>query len=211
MLFTRSGKYLAWLQIDSREADTVKSWPLFLFVSLSLPAIGQSSAGTPQDRQAGHVQLYTSLEQEPDDLRQELDADAAALSKIPADPLLQPDPLGFLFKPIDHLTDRTGQSERLKLSATYTFLNQYATTTLGSIRHNQPSGRLDFSAVWVAYDHESTAGSISVLVRSGTNIGLSQQFNLSDSLGSGLFLNCLQGGARRSPSHSTSSTGGKIY
>jgi porin len=199
MLFTRSGKYLAWLQIDSREADTVKSWPLFLFVSLSLPAIGQSSAGTPQDRQAGHVQLYTSLEQEPDDLRQELDADAAALSKIPADPLLQPDPLGFLFKPIDHLTDRTGQSERLKLSATYTFLNQYATTTLGSIRHNQPSGRLDFSAVWVAYDHESTAGSISVLVRSGTNIGLSQQFNLSDSLGSGLFLNCLQGGGPQEP------------
>ena len=103
MLFTRSGKYLAWLQSDSREADTLKSWPLFLFVSLSLPAIGQSSAGTPQDRQAGHVQLYTSLEQEPDDLRQELDADAAALSKIPADPLLQPDPLGFLFMGGHHL------------------------------------------------------------------------------------------------------------
>ena len=102
----------------------MKRWPLLLFVSLSLPAIGQSSAGTSQDKQAGHLPSYTSLEQEPDDLRQELDADAAALSKIPADPLLQPDPLGFLVKPLDHLADRTGQSERLKLGATYTFLNQ---------------------------------------------------------------------------------------
>lgn len=177
----------------------MKSWPLLLFVSLSLPAIGQSSAGTSQDKQAGHLQSYTSLEQEPDDLRQELDADAAALSKIPADPIIQPDPLGFLFEPIDHLTDRTGQSERLKLGATYTFLNQYATTTPGSIRHNQLSGRLDFSGAWVAYDHESTAGSISILVRSGTNIGISQQFNLSDSLGSGLYLNCLQGGGPQEP------------
>ena len=41
------------------------------------------------------------------------------------------------------------------------------------------------------YDHESSAGSISLLVRSGTNIGISQQFNLSDSLGSALYLNCL--------------------
>ena len=92
MLFRRLGS--AWLQNDSREADTLKRWPLLLFVSLSLPAIGQSSAGTSQDKQAGHLPSYTSLEQEPDDLRQELDADAAALSKIPADPLLQPDPLG---------------------------------------------------------------------------------------------------------------------
>ena len=82
---------------------------------------------------------------------------------------------------------------------TYTFLNRYATTTPGSIRHNEPSGRLDFNGVWVAYDHESTAGSISILVRWGTNIGISQQFNLSDSLGSGLYLNCLQGSGPQEP------------
>ena len=49
------------------------------------------------------------------------------------------------------------------------------------------------------YDHESTAGSISLLIRSGTNIGMSQQFNLSDKLGSGLYLNCLQGGGPQEP------------
>src|SRR6202012_152688 len=49
------------------------------------------------------------------------------------------------------------------------------------------------------YDHGSTAGSISLLVRSGTNIGKSQQFNLSDSLGSGLYLDCLQGGGPQEP------------
>jgi porin len=49
------------------------------------------------------------------------------------------------------------------------------------------------------YDHENTAGSISLLIRSGTNIGMSQQFNLSDKLGSGLYLNCLQGGGPQEP------------
>ena len=45
----------------------------------------------------------------------------------------------------------------------------------------------------------STAGSFSLLVRSGTNIGYSQQWNLSDALGSGVFLNCLQGGGAQRP------------
>jgi porin len=49
------------------------------------------------------------------------------------------------------------------------------------------------------YDHERTAGSISLLIRSGTNIGMSQQFNLSDKLGSGLYLNYLQGGGPQQP------------
>ena len=88
----------------------------------------------------------------------------------------------------------------MKFGATYTFLNQYATIVPdGTPRHNQLSGRLDFTGAWKAYDHESSAGSISLLVRSGTNIGISQQFNLSDSLGSGLYLNCLQGGGPQEP------------
>ena len=65
--------------------------------------------------------------------------------------------------------------------------------------HNQTSGRLDFTGAWTVYDHESTAGSISLLVRSGTNIGYNQQWNLSDGLGSGLYLNCLQGGGPQEP------------
>ena len=140
-----------------------------------------------------------SLKQEPDDLKQELDADAMALSKIPADPLLQSDPFASVFQPVNKLTDAIAELERLKFGATYTFLNQYATVTPGGVRHDQLSGRLDFTGAWVAYDNGSTAGSISLLVRSGSNIGMSQRFNLSDSLGSGLFLNCLQGGGPQEP------------
>jgi porin len=52
---------------------------------------------------------------------------------------------------------------------------------------------------WAVYTRESTAGSIGLLVRSGTNMGMSQQRNLSDELGSGLYLNCLQGGGEQEP------------
>jgi porin len=82
---------------------------------------------------------------------------------------------------------------------TYTFLSQYATATPDGVRHAQTSGRADFTGAWKVYDHGSTAGALSLLVRSGTNIGISQQFNLSDSLGSGLTLNCLQGGGPQEP------------
>ena len=58
------------------------------------------------------------------------------------------------------LADRSAQSLRLKFGATYTFLNQYATVTPDSVRHNQLSGRLDFTGAWTAYDRGSTAGSI---------------------------------------------------
>jgi porin len=67
------------------------------------------------------------------------------------------------------------------------------------VRHNQFSGRLDFTGAWGVYQHGSTAGSISLLIRSGSNIGISQQFNLSDKIGSGLYLNCLQGGGPQEP------------
>ena len=69
----------------------------------------------------------------------------------------------------------------------------------GRIAITKGSGRLDFTANWAAYDHGATAGSAFLLVRSGTNIGVSQQFNLSDQLGSGVFLNCLQGGGAQRP------------
>ena len=135
----------------------------------------------------------------PDELKQELDAYAIELSRIPADPLIQPDPVAPMLRPIDKVVDLSIHSLHLKFGATYTFLNQYATTTPDGVRHDQPSGRLDFTGAWNVYDHETTAGSISLLIRSGTNIGISQQFNLSDRLGSGLYLNCLQGGGPREP------------
>jgi len=174
---------------------------LFLISSLSTAGwgAGMNAAAAPQSNQPAQVKPPAAVKQETDELRQQLDIDAAALSKIPADPLIQPDPFAPIFRPVDKLTDHLVPSARLKFGATYTFLNQYATITPDATRHNQFSGRLDFTGAWAVYDHGSTAGSISLLVRSGTNIGVSQQFNLSDRIGSGLYLNCLQGGGPQEP------------
>jgi porin len=147
----------------------------------------------------GVKQSAPSVKREPDELRQELDVDIAASSKIPADPLIKRDPLAPVFQPVDKLLDHLFQSERLKVGATYTFLNQYATITPDGVRHDQLSGRLDFTGALAVYHRESSSGSISLLIRSGTNIGRSQQFNLSDRIGSGLYLNCLQGGGPQEP------------
>ena len=174
-----------------------------LLIGSSLLAFGQSGSvsAMPADQASPPAQsaLSTNGDIHPDELKQELDADAIALSKIPADPLIQPDPVAPILWPINMLVDHSIHSLRLKFGATYTFLNQYATITPDGVRHDQPSGRLDFTGAWSVYEHESTAGSISLLVRSGTNIGMSQQFNLSDQLGSGLYLNCLQGGGPQEP------------
>jgi porin len=175
---------------------------LLLFAS-SLLALGQSSSpgAAPADQASASARSAQSIlgNNPPDELKQELDADAIALSRIPGDPLIQPDPVAPIFRPINMVVDHSIHSLRLKFGATYTFLNQYATITPDGVRHDQASGRLDFTGAWTVFDHESTAGSISLLVRSGTNIGTSQQFNLSDQLGSGLYLNCLQGGGPQEP------------
>jgi porin len=175
---------------------------LLLFVSSPL-AFGQSgdvSAGrAAQLNQPSQSQPPVTENRVRDELKQELDADAIALSKIPADPLIHPDPVAPILRPVNRLVDHSIRSLRLKFGATYTVLNQYATITPDGVRHDQPSGRLDFTGAWSVYDHEGSAGSISLLVRSGTNIGMSQQFNLSDKLGSGVYLNCLQGGGPQEP------------
>lgn len=171
----------------------------------SVPALGQSAdpnAAASQTTSPDQTRPPAPANRHADELSQELDVDAAALSKIPADPLIQPDPLGPIIQLINRLADQSARAIplRFKFGATYTFLNQYATIAPDSVpRHNQFSGRLDFTGAWNAYEHGSTAGSISLLVRSGTNIGVSQQFNLSDQLGSGLYLNCLQGGGPQEP------------
>ncbi|HEY0702008.1 MAG TPA: carbohydrate porin [Candidatus Acidoferrales bacterium] len=171
--------------------------PIFLFAAT--PACAQisnpNSSSSPLSSNASSTSASAQAERGSDELKQELDADAAALSQIPADPLLDSDPLAPIIQPFDQFLQSVYQRTRFKFGATYTLLDQYATNTqAGSIRHNQFSGRVDLTGAWIAYDKGSTAGSISILVRSGENIGISQKFNLSDSLGSGLFLNCLQGG-----------------
>ncbi|WP_353071273.1 carbohydrate porin [Tunturiibacter gelidoferens] len=131
---------------------------------------------------------------------QELDSASAALGTVPADPLFQTDPFRFVTKAADMGGSWLESSARLRFGATYTFLNQYATVVPDTAtRHDQLSGRLDFTGNWAVYGSKSTGGSIALLVRSGTNIGMSQQFNLSDQMGSGIFLNCLQGGGAQRP------------
>src|SRR5580692_7901259 len=171
---------------------------LVLLLVSTLSAGAQTGGAAPSAQLSNPGQI--ALKQHTDELTQQLDVDSAVLSRIPSDPLIKRDPLAPIFQPVDNLSERLVQSERLKFGATYTFLNQFATTVPpDSPRHNQFSGRLDFTGAWSAYDHGSSAGSISLLVRSGTNIGVSQQFNLSDQIGSGLYLNCLQGGGPQEP------------
>src|SRR6201996_8025501 len=176
---------------------------LLWLASVGLPVFGQTSdasaASAAQTSQSARPRPAYIREKVPDELTQQLDADSLVLSKIPADPLIDPDPLAPVFRPVNKLVNVSIQSIRLKFGATYTFLNQYATITPDGVRHNQLSGRLDFTGAWAVYEHGSTAGSISLLVRSGTNIGISQQFNLSDRIGSGIYLNCLQGGGPQEP------------
>src|SRR5580698_6844240 len=171
---------------------------LVLLLVSTLSAGAQTGGAAPSAQLSNPGQI--ALKQHTDELTQQLDVDSAVLSRIPSDPLIKRDPLAPIFQPVDNLSERLVQSERLKFGATYTFLNQYATIVPDSSpRHNQFSGRLDFTGAWSAYDHGSSAGSISLLIRSGTNIGVSQQFNLSDRIGSGLYLNCLQGGGPQEP------------
>jgi porin len=131
-------------------------------------------------------------------LRQELD------SYIRAQAIDRPNPL-LRSQPLDEVPDLVTQTARwlfdwesIKLGLTYTLLNQYAVDTPESVRHNQASGRFDLTGAMPLYDKGSTAGSFSLLVRGSTNIGISQQFNLSDALGSTTLINCLSGyGAAR--------------
>jgi porin len=174
-----------------------------LVVLFGVAAAGQGTDGksgaTQRSSQAWDPAIYAHLAEEPDDLRQELDRDAVALSRIPADPVLAKDPFGIFFNPFERFTDWINKSARLKIGETYTFVSQYATATPAGVRHGQTSGRGDLTAAWKVYDHESHSGTISLLARSGTNIGISQQFNLSQSIGSGLTLNCLEGGGPQEP------------
>jgi porin len=177
--------------------------PLHAGVLFAVLAAGFFSPGQERQQKPGESQGAGPVRPSPEapapQYVQELDADARALGKIPPDPFFRREPLRPILKPIDVAAERFIPSERMAFAATYTFLTQYATVTPEGVRHSQNSGRLDFSGTWVAYDHGSTAGSFSLLVRSGTNIGYSQQWNLSDSLGSGLYFNCLQGGGPQRP------------
>jgi porin len=181
----------------------VRTCSLLLLFASNLLAFGQSgdvSAGAAQLSQPSQSWPSAIKSHEPDELKQELDANAIILSKIPAEPPMQPDPVAPILRPVNRLVDTSIHSLRSKFGPIYTFLNQYATITPDGVRHDQPSGRLDFTGAWAVYDHERTAGSISLLIRSGTNIGMSQQFNLTTSSAQGCTSTACRAAAPRSQS-----------
>jgi len=130
---------------------------------------------------------------------QALDQDVAVLSRIPADPFFKRDPFHPVLGEADRLMNQVRKKEHISFAATYTVVNQYATATPPGIRHNSGTGRFDLAGGWTVYDHGGNAGHLSLLARSGVNLGVSQRFNLGDSLGSGLVLNCLPGGGPQEP------------
>ncbi len=177
-----------------------------LLVALAVSAVvpfADAQVGSGAPNASAHVQVQSKVDDQTEDPtaypRQALDQDVAVLSKVPADPLFHSDPFHYLLKPADLTMNGLRKSEGLSFAATYTVVNQYATVTPDHVRHNWATGRFDLAGGWKAYEHGGNAGSFSVLVRSGTNLGVSQQFNLSDSLGSGLVLNCLPGGGPQEP------------
>ena len=182
----------------------MRTCSLLLLFASSLLAFGQSgdlSAGrATQLSQPSQSQPSAINNQEADELKQELDADAIALSKIPADPLIHPDPLAPILWPVDRLVDNSIHSLRLKFGATYTFLNQYATITPNGVRHDQPSGRLDFTGAWTVYDHGGTRDrSACLFVPEPTSVSASSSTSATKSAQGSTSTACREG-ARRSQS-----------
>jgi porin len=172
-------------------------------VTASFTVVSGAQVGSGSPQASAHVQVQTQADDRAETpktyLGQALDQDVRVLSKVPSDPFFKSDPFRLVLVPADKTMNELRKTEGLTFAATYTVVNQYATETQNGVRHNWATGRFDLAGGWKAYDRGGNAGSLSVLVRSGTNIGVSEQFNLSDSLGSGLVLNCLPGGGPQEP------------
>jgi len=196
---------------DIRRTARILVYVLLLSGLLATPqyASSQIGSGAPDASSRVQVQVQSMAGQESQTTPQPsqpktfagqaLDQDSAVLAKVPTDPLFQTDPFHPLLGPVDEIMNELRKAERLSFAATYTVVNQYATETPEGVRHNWATGRFDLSGGWKAYDHGGNAGTFSLLVRSGVNLGVSQKFNLSDDLGSGLVLNCLPGGGPQEP------------
>ena len=95
---------------ENRGGKHLRTCSLLLFLASSPLAFGQSAdvspASAPQPNQPSQSHPSAIENREPDELKQELDADAIALSKIPADPLIQPDPVAPILRPVDRLADQ---------------------------------------------------------------------------------------------------------
>src|ERR1700733_14788059 len=180
----------------------VKLCTLLLFPLLLPSALGgqETPHADPSETLSLQVQPESNRPrpQTAGNISQELDSYIKSTASVSPNPLFHSS-LFDMFP--DQVTDAARwlfEWESLKLGLTYTLLNEYAVDTPPGVRHNQASGRFDLSSAMPLYNGESTAGSFSLLVRGSTNIGISQQFNLSDALGSTTLINCLSGfGAAR--------------
>jgi porin len=173
-----------------------------LLVSLLFTSVLGGQQIPPRDPSATYsLQLEPESnrpQRQPDATSQELDSYIKHTASVSANPVYY----GSLFDRFpQQISDAAGwlfEWQSLKVGLTYTLLNEYAVDTPPGVRHNQASGRFDLSSAMPLYQGESTAGSFSLLVRGSTNIGISQQYNLSDALGSTTLINCLSGfGAAR--------------
>jgi porin len=173
-----------------------------LLVSLLFTSVLGGQQIPPRDPSATYsLQLEPESnrpQRQPDATSQELDSYIKHTASVSANPVYY----GSLFDRFpQQVSDAAGwlfEWQSLKVGLTYTLLNEYAVDTPPGVRHNQASGRFDLSSAMPLYQGESTAGSFSLLVRGSTNIGISQQYNLSDALGSTTLINCLSGfGAAR--------------
>lgn len=195
---------------DRYRAIHILIYVLLLSSLLGRPkyALSQIGSGSPDASSQVQVQVQAQRATEQENqtpaqpktfVGQALDQDSAVLAKVPTDPLFKSDPIRPFLDPADMALNELRKAKQLSFAATYTLVNQYATVTPEGVRHNWATGRFDLSGGWKAYDHGGNAGTFSILVRSGVNLGVSQQFNLSDDLGSGLVLNCLPGGGPQEP------------
>ena len=115
------------------------------------------------------------------------------------DPLYSPDPLGFMMNPWNDWKAKLDQNYGLKVEGSYTLHDQYANHTI-SDRNNEFGGRFDLAANWTALHYnQKDVGQIIFLMRSSHNIGMSQEYALSDDVGSIMGTNSLHGGGEQIP------------
>ncbi|MGN6727326.1 MAG: carbohydrate porin [Tepidisphaeraceae bacterium] len=117
------------------------------------------------------------------------------------DPLFTPDPLGIVLDPWYAAKQALDEQAGLKIEGSYTFHNQYATRTL-TPRNDEVGGRFDLAANWTLLHYgpeNKDVGQLIVLMRSSENIGMTQDYALSDAAGSIMGTNSLHGGGAQIP------------
>ncbi len=170
---------------------------LLLFPLLFTGVLGGQTTSPPDPAATVSLQVQPQSNRPPqppaDRISQELDSYIRAGASVSPNPVFHGSALDEFPEKVTDAARWLFEWQSLKVGLTYTLLNEYAISTPPGVRHNEASGRFDLSSAMPLYEGKSTAGSFSLLVRGSTNIGISQQFNLSDALGSTTLINCLSG------------------